>query len=100
MNSVGFTLHELACFLAVAELGSFQKAATRLHRSHPSVFAAVASLERQLGLALFDRGGYRVAVSAAGEAFVDRARQMLDSARQMERRPGRSPWGRKSSLRW
>jgi DNA-binding transcriptional LysR family regulator len=84
MNSVGFTLHELACFLAVAELGSFQKAATRLHRSHPSVFAAVASLERQLGLALFDRGGYRVAVSAAGEAFLDRARQMLDSARQME----------------
>ncbi|GJI88783.1 MULTISPECIES: LysR family transcriptional regulator [Duganella] len=84
MNSVGFTLHELACFLAVAELGSFQKAATRLHRSHPSVFAAVASLERQLGLALFDRSGYRVAVSAAGEAFLDRARQMLDSARQME----------------
>ncbi len=61
MNTVGFTLHELACFLAVAELGSFQKAAVRLHRSHPSVFAAVASLERQLGLALLDRGGYRVA---------------------------------------
>lgn len=84
MNSIGFTLHELACFLAVAELGSFQKAAVRLHRSHPSVFAAVASLERQLGLALFDRGGYRVALSAAGAAFVGHARQLLDSARQME----------------
>src|SRR5471032_2217611 len=84
MNSVGFTLHELACFLAVAELGSFQKAAVRLHRSHPSVFAAIASLERQMGLALLDRSGYRVAVSAAGQAFVEQARQLLDSARQME----------------
>jgi len=84
MNTVGFTLHELACFLAVAELGSFQKAAVRLHRSHPSVFAAVASLERQLGLALLDRSGYRVAVSAAGQAFVEQARQLLDSAGQME----------------
>src|SRR4051812_28936786 len=86
MSSVAFTLHELACFLAVAEQGSFQKAAVRLHRSHPSVFAAVASLERQLGLALFDRSGYRVAVSAAGAAFVEHARQLLDSAAHIEQR--------------
>jgi DNA-binding transcriptional LysR family regulator len=98
MNSVGFTLHELACFLAVAELGSFQKAAAHLHRSHPSVFAAVASLERQLGVALFERGGYRVAVSAAGQAFLGQARQLLDQARQMETRARQMAMGDEASL--
>ncbi|OFA02473.1 LysR family transcriptional regulator [Duganella sp. HH101] len=93
MNSVGFTLHELACFLAVAELGSFQKAAAQLHRSHPSVFAAVASLERQLGLALLDRSGYRVTVSAAGQAFVGQARQLLDGARQLATQASQAAMG-------
>ncbi|WP_247692994.1 LysR family transcriptional regulator [Streptomyces sp. RM99] len=52
-----FTLHELQCFNAVVVHGGFQAAAERLHRSHPSVFAAVAKLERQLGLVLLDRSG-------------------------------------------
>ena len=45
-----FTLHDLQCFDAVVRVGGFQAAATQLHRSHPAVFAAVAKLERQLGL--------------------------------------------------
>ena len=45
-----FTLHDLQCFDAVVDAGGFQAAAQRLHRSHPAVFAAVARLERQLGL--------------------------------------------------
>ncbi|OEZ61968.1 LysR family transcriptional regulator [Duganella sp. HH105] len=98
MNSIGFTLHELACFLAVAELGSFQKAAAQLHRSHPSVFAAVASLERQLGLALLDRSGYRVTVSAAGQAFVGQARQLLDGARQLATQASQAAMGEELQL--
>ncbi|MBF2952519.1 LysR family transcriptional regulator, partial [Pseudomonas aeruginosa] len=47
-----FTLHDLQCFDAVVDAGGFQAAAQRLHRSHPAVFAAVARLERQLGLVL------------------------------------------------
>jgi len=35
------TLHEVQCFAAVARAGSFQAAASTLHRTHPTVFAAV-----------------------------------------------------------
>jgi len=52
---VDYTIHELQCFDAVVDEGGFQAAAARLHRSHPSVFAAVAKLERRLGLPLLER---------------------------------------------
>ncbi len=54
----GLKLHDLCCFSAVVRQGSFQAAASILNRSHPSVFAAVARLEQQLGLTLLDRSGY------------------------------------------
>lgn len=72
-----FTLHDLRCFDAVVREGGFQPAATALHRSHPAVFAAVTRLERQLGIALLERGGYRVALTAAGHSFHDRAQALL-----------------------
>lgn len=72
-----FTLHDLQCFDAVVREGGFQAAAASLHRSHPAVFAAVAKLERQLGLALLDRGGYRVALTGAGRSFHERAQSLL-----------------------
>lgn len=68
-----FKLHELRCFDAVVRLGSFQAAADSLHRTHPSVFAAVGKLEDRLGLVLLDRSGYRVTPTEAGAAFHARA---------------------------
>lgn len=76
-SSAGFKLHELRCFDAVARLGSFQAAGDALHRSHPSVFAAVARLEATLGLKLLDRSGYRVDLTEAGRAFQARAAASL-----------------------
>ncbi|MCF2435906.1 LysR family transcriptional regulator [Streptomyces thinghirensis] len=70
-----FTLHELQCFNAVVRGGGFQAAADLLHRSHPSVFAAVAKLERQLGLDLLDRSGL------SGSADRGWARLPLQGAR-------------------
>lgn len=72
-----FTLHDLQCFDAVVNAGGFQAAAIQLNRSHPAVFAAVARLERQLGLALLDRSGYRVGLTIAGESFHHRAQGLL-----------------------
>ncbi len=72
-----FTLHDLQCFEAVVRTGGFQAAAADLHRTHPSVFAAVAKLERQLGLALLDRSGYRVRPTEAGRALQRRAQSLL-----------------------
>jgi DNA-binding transcriptional LysR family regulator len=72
-----FTLHDLQCFDAVVRSGGFQPAAAMLHRSHPAVFAAVAKLERQLGLILLDRSGYRVRLTKAGLSFHRRAQSLL-----------------------
>ncbi|GFE79273.1 LysR family transcriptional regulator [Steroidobacter agaridevorans] len=76
-----FTLHDLQCFDAVIREGGFQAAAAVLHRSHPAVFAAVAKLERQLGLKLLDREGYRVRPTEAGLSLQRRAQSLL---REME----------------
>ncbi|MCW3480853.1 LysR family transcriptional regulator [Neisseriaceae bacterium JH1-16] len=72
-----FMLHDLQCFDAVVKAGGFQAAAVTLHRSHPAVFAAVAKLERQLGLTLLDRSGYRVGLTEAGRSFHARAQLLL-----------------------
>jgi DNA-binding transcriptional LysR family regulator len=71
------TIHQLLCFDAVVSEGSFQAAAAKLHRTHPTVFAAVKNLEAQLGLTLLDRGGYRVALTDAGRSFHERTRVFL-----------------------
>jgi len=65
----GLTLHQLRCFDAVVREGGFQAAALTLNRTHPAVYSAIKSLEDQLGVTLFDRSGYRVALTEAGRSF-------------------------------
>jgi DNA-binding transcriptional LysR family regulator len=48
--------------------------------SQPSLSGGVASLERELGVALFHRLGRRVTLTSAGEAFLGPARRMLREA--------------------
>lgn len=96
---MSFTLHELQCFDAVVAGGSFQAAADTLHRSHPSVFAAVAKLEHQLGLALLDRSGYRVRLTDAGSAFHRKARQLLRDAEELGAHARQLATGEEAQLR-
>ena len=72
-----FTLLELSAFDAVASAGSFQAAAAKLHRTHPTIYAAVKSLESQLGLTLLDRSAYRVRLTEDGRAFHQRVKVLL-----------------------
>src|SRR5690242_5308275 len=94
-----FTLHELQCFNAVVRGGGFQAAADLLHRSHPSVFAAVAKLERQLGLDLLDRSGYRVQLTEAGHAFHRKVRVLLHDAEELQTYAVQLAMGEESELR-
>ena len=79
-----FKFHDLRCFDAVVRHGSFQAAARAVHRSHPSVFAAVSRLESRLGLALLDRSGYRVTLTPVGVLFHARARLLLAEAENLQ----------------
>ncbi len=94
-----FTLHDLQCFDAVVDAGGFQAAAQRLHRSHPAVFAAVARLERQLGLVLLERGGYRVGLTAAGRSFHQRAQALLYELEGLRGHAAHLAQGEESELR-
>ncbi len=53
------TLDQMRIFVTVAEAGSFRAAATRLARAQSAISHAIANLEVQLGLSLFDRSGHR-----------------------------------------
>lgn len=63
--------------LAVVDWGGFTKAAAALDVAQPSLSEGVRRLENELGVRLFDRVGRTVALSAAGEAFLGPARQIL-----------------------
>ena len=80
----GLTLNQLRCFQAVVDEGGFQAAADKLRRAQPSVFAAVKTLEAQLGLELLDRSGYRVTLTGAGRSFYERARVFLNELKSLQ----------------
>ncbi|RUT95151.1 LysR family transcriptional regulator [Mesorhizobium sp. USDA-HM6] len=92
-------LHDLRCFDAVASEGSFQAAALALNRTHPSVFAAVARLEEQLGLALLDRSGYRVSLTEEGRLFHRRAQLLLRELGHLQTFAGQLASGEETVLR-
>jgi DNA-binding transcriptional LysR family regulator len=93
-----FTLHDLQCFDAVIRTGGFTAAANALHRSHPAVFAAVARLESQTGLALLDRSGYRVKLSDAGRSFHERMQPLLREAQALHQHAAQLAGGDESDL--
>jgi DNA-binding transcriptional LysR family regulator len=94
-----FTLHELQCFVAVATEGTFQAAADKLSRTHPTVFAAVRKLEEQLGLQLLDRGGYRIALTEAGQSFRAKATGLLRELQGLRTHAAQLAMGHESELR-
>jgi DNA-binding transcriptional LysR family regulator len=74
---VAVDIRMLEAFVAVAEDGTFTRAAERLHLVQSSVSASVKSLERQLGFRLFDRGTRSVVLTAEGRSFLPYAKSAI-----------------------
>ncbi|MCX8281962.1 LysR family transcriptional regulator [Phyllobacterium sp. 0TCS1.6C] len=71
------TLDQLNVFAAIADAGSFSAAARRLNRSQSVISYAIANLEAQLELKLFERSGTREPrLTEAGRALLEDARRM------------------------
>ncbi len=70
-------LHQLRYFCAVAETGSFSRAAEQSHVSQPSLSQQIMKLEDELGARLFDRLGRSVRLTDVGKTFLPRARSVL-----------------------
>ncbi|MBP2231924.1 LysR family carnitine catabolism transcriptional activator [Azospirillum agricola] len=73
--SISFS--RLRSFVAVAEERQFQRAAERLSVSQPSLSGQIRDLEAVLGAVLFVRTTRKVQLTAEGERFFHRARQIL-----------------------
>ncbi len=73
-------LRQLEYFLAVAEEGSFTRAASRLYMVQSSLSASLLGLERGLGTQLFTRGSRGADLTEAGQAFLGHARTVLAEA--------------------
>lgn len=73
-------LRQLESFSAVAREGTYTAAAERLHVAQPALWRQVHQLERELGVALFERVGRRVRITTAGRLVLDRADHLLAGA--------------------
>ncbi|GAA2652941.1 transcriptional regulator CynR [Streptomyces lunalinharesii] len=70
-------LRHLRSLLAVAEHGSFTRAAEALHLSQPALSQQIGQLERTVGAQLLDRSGRTVRPTDAGTVFLRHARSAL-----------------------
>lgn len=70
-------LRHIQHFVAVAEAGSFTRAAEHVHIVQSGLSASIQALERELGVELFRRTGRSVELSDAGIAFLPEARNVL-----------------------
>ena len=67
----------LQIFLAVAETGSFSRAAEQIYLTQPAISKRIAALESEIGTRLFDRIGRGIHLTPAGEALRARARHVI-----------------------
>src|SRR5439155_15726987 len=73
-------LRHLRYFVAVAEEGSFVRAAGRLRVAQPALSKQIRDLEREVGVTLFHRLPRGIRLTPAGEAFLVEARGTLTAA--------------------
>ncbi|MGA2992258.1 MAG: LysR family transcriptional regulator [Candidatus Korobacteraceae bacterium] len=72
-------MRHLESFLAVAEEGSFTRAALRLHITQPPLSLRIRELEAMLKLTLFDRTTRRVRLTSAGQMFLEKVQVMMQA---------------------
>ncbi len=85
MVGMALELRHLRYLLAVAERGSFTRAAEDLHISQPTLSQQIRQLERTVGVQLLDRTGRTVRLTDAGEAYAQHARHALRDLAAAER---------------
>lgn len=69
----------LESFILIAELGSFSKAAERLHITQPAISKRIANLENLLSTALFTRNHKEVQLTHSGHIFLQHARKLIEA---------------------
>ena len=79
-RSLKFDWNRARAFLVTAEEGSLSAAARALGMAQPTLGRQVTALEAELGVALFERIGHRLTLTAGGHDLLEHVRRMGDAA--------------------
>lgn len=77
-------IRQIEAVLAIAENGSFRKAARQLYLGQPTLSQHVRSLEVELGMALFERSATGATLTRAGEQLIPRFNRVLATIGQLD----------------
>lgn len=95
-------LRHLQVFREVARRGSVSAASQAVFLTQPAITQAVASLERQFGVALFDRSNFGMRLTPAGGICLERVErainQIRDGLNEISRSPQRESRGARRNL--
>jgi DNA-binding transcriptional LysR family regulator len=93
------TLVQLRHLIALAQTGSFSRAAQAQFLTQPALSRSIRALEDELGMALFDRVGRRIELTSFGRATLERARLLVSDAEELQGSGRRSREGERGVLR-
>ena len=80
-----FSRREYEYVMEIAKEGSFSKAAQKLYVSQPALSGAIKKLEKDLyGIPLFDRAVTPVALTPAGQYYLEQARKIYELRNEIE----------------
>src|SRR4029078_189612 len=85
---------QIRYFVAIAEAGSFSAGARRAFVTQPTLSAAIAALEAELGFAWLERRARGVRLTPRGEEVLETSRSILRQAEQLKATSGGKPPGR------
>jgi DNA-binding transcriptional LysR family regulator len=78
-------LKRLSHLIALAEEGSFSRAAHRSHLSQPAFSRSIAAAEQDIGVSLFERRGGQVECTPAGRFVIERVRRVVADVTALKR---------------
>lgn len=93
------SLNKLRQLSVVARAGSFSRAAEELHISQPALSRSIATIERLVGFAIFNRLGHGVVPTAAGAQMIAAAEPLLRSMRVYDSNVKQLSAGKAGALR-
>ena len=82
MAELPFTLDQLRILKAIAREGSFKKAADSLYVTQPAVSLQIQNLEKQLEIAIFDRGGRKAQLTEGGKLLINYCERILGQCQE------------------
>lgn len=94
-----FSLEHLEAFITAVDTGSFSAAARRLGKVQSQISTAIANLEDDFGIPLFDRSGKYPQLTEEGEELLFKSRELLRRSENLLKHADRLAFGEQTILR-